>query len=87
MVVRARPPGSVGILRAEIQTKPIPKRETSDFDPEVIHRSNMSINGVVLYQEENAAAADDFVPAHGERFEAFADGGDQTAEVDAVGAA
>jgi hypothetical protein len=37
-----------------------------------------------LYQEEDAAAADDFVPAHGERFEGFADGGDQTAEVDAV---
>jgi hypothetical protein len=76
VVVRARPPSSIRILRAEIQTKPVAKRETRDFDAEVIHRGNMSIDRVVLYQEEHAAAADDLVPAHGKRFKAFADGGD-----------
>ena len=87
MVVRARPPGSVRVLRAEIQPKTIPQREPRDFDPEVIHRSDMPIYRIVLHQEENAVAADDFVPAHGERLEAFAGGGDEAAEVDAVGGA
>ena len=76
MVIRARPPRSIRILRAEIKPKPIPQRERRDFDAEVIHRSNLPVNRVILYKEENAAAADDFVPAHGERLEAFADGGD-----------
>jgi hypothetical protein len=66
VVERARPPGSIRVLGAEIQSKSIPKGKPCDFDPEVIHRSNMPVDRVVLYEEENAAAADDFVPSHGE---------------------
>ena len=67
MVIRARPSGSIRILRAEIQPKPIPQREPRHLNAEVIHRSNLPIDGVILHKEENAAAADDFVPAHSER--------------------
>lgn len=64
VVVRARPSGSVGVLRAEIQTKAIPQRETRDFDPEVVRCGDVAVDRVVLHDEENAAA------------EAFADSGD-----------
>jgi hypothetical protein len=76
VVERARPPGSIRVLGAEIQTESITKRETSDFDPEVIHRGDMAVDRVVLHKEENAAAADDLVPSHGERLKTFANSGD-----------
>lgn len=76
MVVRALPSGSVGVLRAEIQTKAIPQRETREFDPEVVHCGDVAVERVILHEEENAATAHDLVPAHSERFQAFADSGD-----------
>lgn len=84
MVERARPPGSIRVLGAEIQTESVSKREARDFDAEVIHCGDMPIDRVVLYQEEHAAAADDFVPSHGERLQTFADSGDQAAWIDAI---
>ena len=78
VVVRARPPGSIGIVRAEVQTEPMTKRGTSDFDPEVVHGGNVAVDGVVLHEEEDAAAAHDLVPAHGERLETFAHSSNQT---------